>query len=128
MQTQFGELSQHVKEWSGIAYKFEDFLKQMSMQTNAMMEIVKQMGERTVAEGQQPMPREVRCVDIKTARTEILALFHRKPKLFYSDIAEELHLDYETVIKACKQLQKEGRIEGVTVGKKTTKKISNKRS
>ncbi len=121
MQTQFGELSRHVKEWSGIAYEFKDFLKQMGMQTNALMELSKQMAEMTMA-GQRTAPVEPRHMDLKKAKAEIFVLFQKKHKLFYSDIAEELNLDYETVIKACEQLQKEGSIEGVNIGKKTTKK------
>jgi dCTP deaminase len=125
MQTQFGELSQHVKEWSGIASEFKDFLKQMTLQTNALMELSKQMKEGVVS-GQKPATIEARRISLKEAREEILSLFLKKHKLFYSDIAEELQLDYEIVIKACEHLQKEGRIEGVTIGKKTVKKTRGK--
>ena len=44
--------------------------------------------------------------------SEVLELFRQKKRLFYSDIAEALRLDFATVIKACEELKRQGLIEG----------------
>jgi dCTP deaminase len=125
MQNQFGELSQHVKEWSGIASKFEDFLQEMRMLTTAFSEIAHKMGGISITE-QKPSVVEARHVDVGQAKEEILALFRKRPRLYYSDIAEALQLDYETVIHACEELQREGLVEGEKSEKKKTKRTGKK--
>lgn len=125
MQNQFGELSQHVKEWGGIAVKFEAFLQQMENQTNMIARLVEKMAEsRSPSTDEEPVI--AREITLKDAKREIISLFHRKGRLFYSDIAEELNLSYSMVIKACEQLEKEGIIEGDAGGKKRTQKARKK--
>ena len=48
----------------------------------------------------------------KDATKEILELFRERGRLYYSDIAEALNLDFATVIRACNELEKQGLIEG----------------
>ena len=66
----------------------------------------------------------LRDIPLKEAVKEIADLFKRKKRLFYSDIVEELQLDFGTVIKACRKLEKEGKIEGINRGQKRAKKSS----
>jgi dCTP deaminase len=124
MQNQFMDLSRHVQEWSGLANRFEEFLKEMGRQTNAIIELGKQMTE--VVKGTQ-ISQEIatRQIDPKQAKAEILELFKKRKKLFYSDISDELNLDYATIIQACAELQKEGRIEGENDAKKRSKRSGN---
>jgi len=130
MQNQFGELSQHVKQWGSVAVKFEEFINEMRMQTAALTQLVRQMAESQTSD-QTPIRVEARQIDIQQAKNEILALFRKHGTLYYSDIAEMLQLDYETVINACEQLHKEGIIEDelgeVSNGKGKTKKTGKKR-
>jgi len=130
MQNQFSELSQHVKQWGSVAVKFEEFINEMRMQTAAMTQLIKQIAESQTSE-QTPMRVEARQIDVKQAQKEIIDLFRKHGTLYYSDIAEMLHLDYETVINACEQLQQEGIIEDDSKeaphGKGKTKKAGKKR-
>ena len=66
----------------------------------------------------------LREVPFKEAVKEIAELFKKKKRLFYSDIAEELRLDFGTVIKACRKLEKDRKIEEVKSEQKRAKKIS----
>jgi len=43
----------------------------------------------------------------------ILALFKEKGTLDYLEIFETLDLDLEMIVKACAELEREGRIEGM---------------
>lgn len=126
MQNQFGELSQHVKEWSGIAIKFEEFLKEMRMLTTAFSEMSHKMVGVSTTE-QKHSVFEARQVELRQVKEEILTLFKKRQKLYYSDIAEALQLDYETVIHACDELQIEGLIEGEKSEKGKTKKTDKKK-
>jgi DNA invertase Pin-like site-specific DNA recombinase len=47
------------------------------------------------------------------ARKEIIALFSNGETLYYSDVAEKLRLDLQTVVEICSELQSEGEIEKV---------------
>ena len=124
MQNQFKDLSSHVQEWSGLANRFEEFLKEMGRQTNAIVGLGKQMTE--IVKGKQiSQDIATREIDPEQAKVEILELFKRRKRLFYSDISDELHLDYATVIQACAELQKEGFIEGDNDAKKKSKRSRN---
>ncbi len=125
MQTQFGELSRHVQEWSGLASQFGEFLQEMKRQTNTMADLVKQLAENRLIE-HKLTPIEIRHIPSKQAKTEILSLFQKRGRLYYSDIARELNLDYGTVIRTCEQLQKEDLIEGDINAKKRPKVPRNK--
>lgn len=119
MQSQFTELAEHVKAWSTLAARFDEFLLGMTRQAEALArhtEAVERLVNRFAE--QAPMPPlgavEARQVDGAQAKAEILDLFRRRrERLYYSDIAETLRLDFATVIDACRELEHEGLIEGV---------------
>ncbi len=123
MQDQFTDLSQHVKAWSGLAAKFEVFLEEMHRQTNVLSELVRQA---VGVPSEKPLVVEARQIDISQAKNEILTLFKKRRRLYYSDIAETLQLSYETVIQACEELHSEGRIEGEKNEKKKAKRAGKK--
>jgi hypothetical protein len=56
-------------------------------------------------------PIEARQIDVDQAVQEIHTLFRSRRRLFYSDIAQELHLDIGTVMDACAELERRGLIE-----------------
>jgi dCTP deaminase len=124
MQHQFTELSQHVKEWSGLATRFDEFLAVMDKQSTALETLTKQLAAG-LGMGREAGAK-ARRMTLKQAKTEIVALFRKSPTLFYSDIAEALGLDYETVIKATEQLEKEGIIEASKNEKRKTKTTGKK--
>jgi dCTP deaminase len=111
MQNQFSELTHHINEWGNLAIKFENFLKEMTKQTNAITALTKKIGE-PVWEQKDVQLIKTRHVSLQQALKEILELFRKERRLFYSDIVEALHLDYQTVMKACDRLEKKGLIEG----------------
>jgi dCTP deaminase len=113
MQTQFTELSRHVKEWSALATRFDEFLQQMTRHSEALEKLAKYSGPMALTSREEPAVI-ARKVDLKTAMKEILKLFREKKTLYYSDIADALNLDFATVIDACDRLQKEGLIEGAS--------------
>ncbi|ALA60177.1 dCTP deaminase domain-containing protein [Nitrospira moscoviensis] len=122
MQSQFTELTQHVQEWTSLARRFDDFLNEMRRQTAAFEEFA-----RRITDSEQQAPREVRQISQKQAMEEVLELFRTRGRLYYSDIAEALRLDFSTVIQACEALERQGFIEGGSYGKKRTKRVSPKR-
>lgn len=65
-----------------------------------------------LAEVQREKPLAVRRLKMKEATDEILKLFRARKRLFYSDIAEALQLDFSTVIRACENLRRRGLIKG----------------
>lgn len=109
MQTQFTELSKHVKEWSSLATRVDEFLEKMTRHTEALENLAKHSGQVNLL---SPAPLPTRQVDINTAMEEILVLFRQKKHLFYSDIADALNLDFATVIEACEKLKESDLIEG----------------
>jgi len=111
MQNEFSELSHHINEWGNLAVKFENFLKEMNKQTSAITALTQKIGEIMRGPKEAELA-ETRRVSLQQAMKEILDLFRKERKLFYSDIAEALHLDYQTIIKACGRLEKKGLIEG----------------
>lgn len=111
MQAQFTELQQHVKTWSALAGRFDEFLSELKRHTQAIEELTQR--RKNGAEG----PVEARQLTLRQAIDEILDLFKRKKRLFYSDIVEELRIDLSTAMKACEQLRKRGLIEGEPDGK-----------
>lgn|GEM_PF-710348 len=129
MQNQFGELSQHVRQWGGLATKFEDFMNEMRMQTQALSQLAQQIAE-SARPADKPITIEARQISLQQAMDEIVSLFRKHGILYYSDIADTLQLDYSTVIRACEQLQKEGIIESEgkrqSNGKRKAKKVSKK--
>ncbi len=121
MQSQFTELTDHVKQWSVLATRFDEFLKGMDRHTKAIEHLSKRISKQNgVAEEFTPV--EARRVTLKQAAEEILELFKTKKRMFYSDIAETLKMDLATIIKACKQLERKGLIEGETSEKSRTKR------
>lgn len=110
MQNQFTELTHHVKEWSLFASRFDDFIKGMDRQTAAFSNLVKLMMESVRG---QAAVSTTRTISFEEAMQEILELFKGSKDLFYSDIAESLQLDFATVIKACAELEKQGKIKGL---------------
>jgi dCTP deaminase len=122
VQSQFSELAQHVKQWSALASRFDEFLADMKEHTKAIDALTRQLPS-AVRSG-SPSEKEIyaREISLDEAIEEITELFSEKIQLFYSDIAEALHLDYSTVVEACRQLQKKGLIEEIPSGKQKTKK------
>lgn len=121
MQSQFTELAQHVKELSNLAPVFTAFLEKMDRQTDAIEKLADLLSAKAVAPV-ETTPVEVRRISRKRAEKEILDLFKRNDKLYYSDIAESLRLDFATVIEVCNHLKQKGLIEGETDGKARSKK------
>lgn len=117
MQTQFTELERHVKAWSQLAGRFDEFLVEMKQHTKAIAEPSDRVKVTTEIQG----PIEARRIPMKQVMQEILSLFKERKVLFYSDIAEALCLDFATVINACQKLEREGLIQGEGNGKTRTK-------
>jgi uncharacterized membrane protein len=108
IQSQFTELSQHIREWSSLAGRFDDFLRGMERQTQTMQQLI-----TTLAGRREASPEPARDVPLEQAVEEILRLFReRRQHLYYSDIAETLRLDLATVVQACEELERRGLIEG----------------
>lgn len=61
-------------------------------------------------EGNEDLAREVTRED---AREMILALFHQKGQLGYSEIMSTLSLDLELIVEICAELEADSKIEGV---------------
>lgn len=121
MQSQFSELTGHVREWSGLAARFDEFLREMNRHTKAIDALARRLSESMRAR-EEYAPLEARRVGLKQATEEALELFKQKKRLFYSDIAEKLRLDFATIIKACRELERRGLIEGDRNGKARAKK------
>lgn len=47
------------------------------------------------------------------AKEMVLALFHEKGRLGYTEIMTKLHLDLELIVDICAELEAEGKIEGI---------------
>lgn len=52
------------------------------------------------------------------ARQAVMHLFRQRKELDYGEIMSELGLDLDTTIEVCRELEKEGKIEGVNYGYK----------
>lgn len=115
IQSQFTELDRHIKAWSHLASRLDEFLSEMRQHTQAILQLSAHINSR---QG----PVEARQLKIKEATDEILALFQKRKRLFYSDIAEELRLDIATVITACEELTRKGLIKGEANGKTRVKR------
>ncbi len=115
MQSQFTELAQHVKEWSNLAARFDEFLRvqqNMYKHSERLEEVVtKLLSDRAAAE---PVEQELREVSLEQAKREVLNLFqrHGTENVYYSDMVEELSIDLSTIIDACKELEQQGLIVG----------------
>jgi dCTP deaminase len=121
MQVQFTELAEHVKQWSALAARFDEFLTEMTRHTKAI-ERLSRMISKGEAKEESYKPVKARRVNLKQAANEILALFKKRKRLFYSDIADTLRLDFATVINACQDLERKGLIEGEGNGTARTKR------
>lgn len=106
MQVQFTELLSHVKAWRDIAVRADEFMREMKQHTR----VLEQLTDR-FTESQSSTAQERREVSMSEAMEEIVRLFKEKGRLYYSDIAEALHLDFATVIAACEELERQGLIE-----------------
>jgi dCTP deaminase len=119
MQSQFTELTKHVEKWSSFAGRFDEFLATMNAQSEVMRDLVSlvKSHDAVIARGGESVtaiPAPIRDMTVQQAADEILVLFRKKKKLYYSDIAEQLSIDLRLVIKACALLEKRGLIEGAT--------------
>lgn len=121
MQVQFTELQHHVKAWSQLAGRVDEFLDEMKNHTEAIAELSAHVQEKTGVQA----PVKARRVPVKQAMEEILILFRKRKRLFYSDIAEALRLDFATVMSVCEELERKGLIEGDGNGKTRTKRSSD---
>jgi len=122
VQSQFSELTQHIEQWSVLASRFDDFLTEMKSHTKALVDLTNRLGSSAQSAGQPKEPVYAREISLEDAVQEISELFKKNPEMYYSDIAEELCLDYGIVMEACQQLQKKGIIEEVPHGQKSAKK------
>jgi hypothetical protein len=124
MQNQFTELAKHVERWNVFARRFDEFLQKMDGEVNAIRELVSAIGasKNKLNPELANLNPVIRDITAPQAAEEILILFRKKKKLYYSDIAEELSLDLRTVIKACELLLKRGLIEGVPDEQKRPKR------
>ena len=108
MHAQFTELTQHVKEWSQLAAGFNEFVKEMRLQREAMAILAEHArpDEEGLAESRQ--------ISHEEAKDEVLKLFKTRSgqDVYYSDAAEALKLDFATVIKVFKELEAQGDIKG----------------
>jgi hypothetical protein len=122
VQSQFTELSQHVKEWGVLANRFDEFLSEIKSHTKALTDLADKLG-KVIQLGMKPEePVIARNIPISQAIKEISKLFTENSEMYYSDIAEALNLDFGVVIKACKMLEKDGIIEEVRSESKRIKK------
>ena len=120
MQSQFTELTQHVKAWSAMATRLDEFLTAMDGHTKAINDLVTKInGGELHATGSFV---EARSIPLEEAKKEILGLFRGRRRLFYSDLSEALRLDISTIIQACKELQRDGLIEEEPNGKTGAKR------
>ncbi len=118
MQTQFTELESHVRAWSQLAGRFDEFLSEMTKHTNA----IEKLTSLNKYNKNIQIPIETRNLPHKQSMNEILDLFRKRKRLFYSDIMETLQLDLSTVIDACDELQRKGLIQGESNGKTRAKR------
>lgn len=109
VQSQFSELTKHVKQWSEFASRFDEFISVITEQTMAFKEFTQSLSQ--VISVKQEKIIEVRELSIEDAKTEIFNLFKKNPKMYYSDIVEELNIDYNIVVQACDELLKKDMIE-----------------
>lgn len=114
MQSQFTELARHVEKWSSFAASFDEFIATMNEQSSAIKQLVSQANVEKIPDSAVEIIPPMREISVSQAADEILMLFRKKKKLYYSDIAELLSIDLRTVIKACALLEKRGVIEGAT--------------
>lgn len=130
IQNQFTELTHHVQEWSSLASRFNDFIEGLNNHTKAISELANKL-TTTIDKIDKPAKTiRVRKLSLPQAKKKIIELLKKKgdEELYYSDVADELQLDYAVVIEACKQLENEDVIEEVTNVKKSSKRSSKKSS
>jgi dCTP deaminase len=129
MQSQFTELAEHVEKWSALAGRFDEFLTTLNSHTAAIKDLIQHTKtvrfEPLIQDRALEVVPEARQISVKQAADEILGLFKKSKRLFYSDIAELLELDLRTVIQACELLEKKGLIEGASNVKKRVKASRN---
>ena len=112
MQSQFTELTRHVKEWSNLATRFDDFLNGQKRHTDVLERLVLDKPMTVASGGDQDQSLiEPRQVSVEQATKEIMKHFGRGDIFYYSDIVEKLNLDLATVVDACDRLKEEGHIE-----------------
>jgi DNA-binding IclR family transcriptional regulator len=109
MQTQFTELQQHVKAWSAMAARIDEFLSRLDKHTDAIEQLTRRLASDQTVSGLEPV--EGRRLSLEEAEAEILNLFRERGTLHYSDIAETLRLDFATVVAATEELVAKGLIE-----------------
>ena len=84
----------------------------------SLKEAIRKIEERLVCiEASLPKQKVIvlREISREQAKKEIKNLFNKGNILYYSDVAEQLQLDLQTVVEICNELQNKGEIE--TVGK-----------
>jgi dCTP deaminase len=119
IQSQFTELRDHVKKWSDLAVRFDEFLTEMRLEREAMgrhSTAIESLAKSLAKQAQDDVGDDVEPREIthEQAMQEILQIFQarRKKDIYYSDLMEELQLDLATVVKACEELQQKGKIVG----------------
>lgn len=112
VQSQFSELSDSVKKWSKYLDRLDDFISAFKLQTEMMEKLTLLYGDKE--EKQEIKPIKTRNISLDDATEEIYKLFQKDKHLFYSDISEQLELDYPLVVEACEKLVRDGLIEGVS--------------
>lgn len=112
LQSQFTKLAQHVKEWSEFSKRFDEFINVMTEQTSAFREFTQNISKKIDIRQEEEI-LETKELSLKDAKAEIINLFKYNPQMYYSDIADELNVDYSLVVRACDELLKEDMIEGI---------------
>ena len=112
------KLQHSITEVASLSSKFDKFLtsyegfnKKILRDNQRLVREMKSLVQHVV----EGPPIEVRDVPRSIAKQEILALFHKsKEPLFYSDIADQLRLDFSLVVDICREIEKSGEIEEAT--------------
>src|SRR5208282_731933 len=127
----FSDLREAVESVANLSKKFDKFLgdyaeqnRESSEFNRALLREMRNLVEHILGERVQTVV--LRSVPRDQAKKEILDLYRQsKTPLFYSDVAERLSLDLETVLELCTELENEGEIGVLNQHEpKGTKKIS----
>ena len=79
-------------------------LKRATKALTAQLELIMEAPQKII---------NVRNLPFNEVKEEVLELIQRKESIFYSEISNELKLSIEDVVKACEELEKEGKIQGI---------------
>jgi hypothetical protein len=99
---------------SGQPAGFRGELSYLQETNNSLLARIKSLEDRlTLVETSIPNEKVIvlREISREDAKNEICSLFSKGATLYYSDIAERLNLDLQTVVDICNELQQDGEIK-----------------